>query len=189
MVKQTFHSRHLVRACRFLYQPNHILPVCRAGKPCAFQAVCRAGAEGRVWGCILKNLFSGSVSDDIGGFPAPGSRICLFRANLSPAVYTGTRNRPSPAVLFCHRPAVDSGAHHHQAGHGRFPAVFTRGYTSQVCKTVFMSYRKHQSGMLPCFLGGLLWFLLRDISSARINLARVSRGMMISSTRPRSAAR
>lgn len=45
------------------------------------------------------------------------------------------------------------------------------------------------SGMLPCFFGGLLWFLLRAISSARISLLRVSRGMITSSTSPRSAAR
>ena len=37
-------------------------------------------------------------------------------------------------------------------------------------------------GMLPCFFGGLLWFLLRVISSALIRLARVSRGWMMSST-------
>lgn len=45
------------------------------------------------------------------------------------------------------------------------------------------------SGMLPCFFGGLLWFLLRHISRAHISLRRVSRGMMTSSMSPRSAVR
>ena len=45
------------------------------------------------------------------------------------------------------------------------------------------------SGMLPCFLGGLLWFLLRHISKARISLRRVSRGIITSSISPRSAVR
>ena len=49
--------------------------------------------------------------------------------------------------------------------------------------------RSCYSGMLPCFFGGLLWFLLRHISRAHISLRRVSRGMMTSSMSPRSAVR
>ena len=38
------------------------------------------------------------------------------------------------------------------------------------------------SGMLPCFLGGSSWRLVRSISSARITLGRVSSGRITSST-------
>lgn len=55
--------------------------------------------------------------------------------------------------------------------------------------TGFIPAGNPHSGMLPCFLGGLLWFLLRHISRAHISLRRVSRGMMTSSMSPRSAVR
>lgn len=62
-------------------------------------------------------------------------------------------------------------------------------YYSRVACFFYALFVAVYSGMLPCFFGGLLWFLLRAISSARISLIRVSRGMITSSTSPRSAAR
>lgn len=62
-------------------------------------------------------------------------------------------------------------------------------YYSRVACFLYALFVAVYSGMLPCFFGGLLWFLLRAISSARISLIRVSRGMITSSTSPRSAAR
>ena len=46
----------------------------------------------------------------------------------------------------------------------------------------------HQRGMLPCFLGGFRSRLVSSASRAAINLARVCRGRMTSSTNPRCAA-
>lgn len=66
------------------------------------------------------------------------------------------------------------------------PATLRRwhgGPCTSICR------RSCYSGMLPCFFGGLLWFLLRHISRAHISLRRVSRGMMTSSMSPRSAVR
>ena len=44
------------------------------------------------------------------------------------------------------------------------------------------------NGMLPCFLGGLRSRLVSSAPSAAISLARVCRGKMTSSMKPRSAA-
>ena len=41
--------------------------------------------------------------------------------------------------------------------------------------------RRRYSGMLPCFLGGVVSALFRSISSARITRTRVLRGSMTSS--------
>jgi hypothetical protein len=41
---------------------------------------------------------------------------------------------------------------------------------------------EHQSGMLPCFFGGLRSRFVRSVSSASISRGRVSRGSMMSST-------
>ena len=65
----------------------------------------------------------------------------------------------------------------------------TPPWASRRTLSVIMSAGNPYSGMLPCFFGGLLWFLLRHISRAHISLRRVSRGMMTSSMSPRSAVR
>src|SRR4029079_12449253 len=51
----------------------------------------------------------------------------------------------------------------------------------------FVNPRAHR-GMFPCFLGGFLSRFVSSVARAVINFARVSRGRMISSIKPRSAA-
>ena len=84
-----------------------------------------------------------------------------LRQNQSPATCPSHYNTGRPATL--------------RRWHG--------GPCTSICR------RSCYSGMLPCFFGGLLWFLLRHISRAHISLRRVSRGMMTSSMSPRSAVR
>ena len=143
--------------------------------------------------------------------PTKGAPPCLA-GRIAPQ--DGPSGMAEEAVLWCKTASLAG-----QAGTWRNPLAASRlhggdGWRNKLTKTAMPRRHGHKkevrrdtsmgiaadstgfipaghphSGMLPCFLGGLLWFLLRHISRAHISLRRVSRGMMTSSMSPRSAVR
>ncbi len=106
----------------------------------------------------------------------------LMAASIDAAGVPGT-----PRALFDVKDWLD----YDVAQDGRFIAVVSQIVGAEQPLAVIVELARavtSYSGMFPCFLGGFLSRLLPQLASAAMSLARVMRGWMISSMKPRDAA-